>query len=147
MPPSPRDWLPENDLVYFVLDTTVGLDISAITDKYEQGEGRGFPPFHPRMLATLLVYSYTQGCFSSRRIEKCCQRDAAYRVVVQDDVPNFRTISDFRKLHLEELEGLFVQLPRLDTQRARFVAFAAHADYTHRSAARALAAGRAWSAP
>ncbi len=113
LPPSPRDWLPENDLVYFVLDTTAGLEISAITDKYEQGDGRGFPPFHPRMMVTLLLYSYTQGCFSSRRIEKRCQRDAAYRVIVQDDVPNFRTISDFRKLHLTELEGLFVQVLRL----------------------------------
>ena len=112
LPPSPRDWLPEDDLVYFILDTARVLDISAITRKYEQEE-RGFPPYHPRMMVALLLYSYTQGVFSSRRIMKRCERDVAWRVLVQDDVPNFRTISDFRKLHLKELENLFVQVLRL----------------------------------
>ncbi len=113
LPPSPQDWLPEGDLVYFVLDTVRDLDLKAITRKYENGDGRGFPPFHPRMMVTLLLYSYTQGVFSSRRIMKRCERDAAYRVIVHDDAPDFRTISDFRKLHLAELESLFVQVLRL----------------------------------
>lgn len=111
-PPSPRDWLPEDDLVFFVLDVVGDLDISAIQRKYE-AEKRGYPPYHPRMMTTLLLYSYTQGVFSSRRIMKRCERDAAWRVIVQADVPDFRTISDFRKLHLKELEGLFVQVLRL----------------------------------
>lgn len=113
LPPSPSDWLPEDDLVYFVLDTVRDLDLRAITRKYDNGDGRGFPPFHPRMMVALLLYSYTQGVFSSRRIMKRCERDAAYRVIVHEDVPNFRTISDFRKLHLAELEGMFVQVLRL----------------------------------
>jgi transposase len=113
LPPSPSDWLPENDLVYFVLDTVRDLNLKAITRKYESGDGRGFPPYHPRMMVTLLLYSYTQGVFSSRRIMKRCERDAAYRVIVHDGAPNFRTISDFRRLHLAELEGLFVQVLRL----------------------------------
>jgi transposase len=112
LPPSPRDWLPEGDLVYFMLDVVKTLDLSGITRKYE-GEGRGFPPFHPRMMVTLLLYSYCLGVYSSRRIQKRCERDAAYRVLVGEDVPNFRTISDFRKLHLAELEGLFVQVLKL----------------------------------
>jgi transposase len=112
LPPSPRDWLPENDLVFFVLDVVKDLDVSAISRKYEREE-RGFPPYHPRMMTTLLLYSYTQGVFSSRRIMKRCERDASWRVIVQEDVPDFRTISDFRKLHLKELEGLFVQVLRL----------------------------------
>jgi transposase len=113
LPPSPSDWLPEDDLVYFVLDTVRDLNLKPITRKYESGDGRGFPPYHPRMMVTLLLYSYTQGVFSSRRIMKRCQRDAAYRVLVHDDAPNFRTISDFRKLHLAELEGMFVEVLRL----------------------------------
>jgi len=113
LPPSPLDWLPEDDLVYFVLDTVRDLKLKSITRKYENGDGRGFPPYHPRMMVTLLLYSYTQGVFSSRRIMKRCERDAAYRAIVHDDAPNFRTISDFRKLHLSELEGLFVQVLRL----------------------------------
>jgi len=102
LPPSPRDWLPDGDLVYFMLDVVQALDLSAITRKYEK-EDRGFPPYHPRMMVTLLLYSYCVGVYSSRRIQKRCERDAAYRVIVGDDVPNFRTISDFRKLHLPEL--------------------------------------------
>ncbi len=114
-PPSPRDWLPEGDLVYFMLDVVQTLDLSAITRRYEQ-EGRGAPPYHPRMMVTLLLYSYCVGVYSSRRIQKRCERDAAYRVIVGDDVPDFRTISDFRKLHLPELQGLFVDVLKLCAQ-------------------------------
>ena len=112
LPPSPQDWLPEGDLVYFMLDVVGTLDLSAITRKYEQ-EDRGSPPYHPRMMVTLLLYSYCVGVYSSRRIQKRCERDAAYRVIVGNDVPNFRTISDFRKLHLPELQGLFVEVLKL----------------------------------
>ncbi len=115
LPPSPRDWLPDGDLVYFMLDVAQTLDLSAITRKYEK-EGRGFPPYHPQMMVTLLLYSYCVGVYSSRRIQRQCERDAAYRVIVGDDVPNFRTISDFRKLHLAELEGLFVEVLKLCAQ-------------------------------
>ena len=99
-------------LSIFMLDVTQTLDLSAITRKYEK-EDRGFPPFHPRMMVALLLYSYCVGVYSSRRIQKRCERDAAYRVIVGDDVPNFRTISDFRKLHLSEFQGLFVKVLRL----------------------------------
>jgi transposase len=112
LPPSPRDWLPDGDLVYFMLDVVQSLDLLAITHKYEQ-EDRGAPPYHPRMMVTLLLYSYCVGVYSSRRIQKRCERDAAYRVIVGDDIPDFRTISDFRKLHLAELEGLFVEVLKL----------------------------------
>lgn len=112
LPPSPRDWLPDGDLVYFMLDVAHTLDLSAITRKYEK-EDRGAPPYHPRMMVTLLLYSYCVGVYSSRRIQKRCERDAAYRVIVGEHVPDFRTISDFRKLHLPELQGLFVAVLKL----------------------------------
>jgi len=112
LPPSPREWLPEGDLVYFMLDVVKALDLSAITRRYE-AEDRGFPPYHPRLMVTLLLYAYCMGVYSSRRIQKLCERDAAYRVIVGNDVPNFRTISDFRKDHLPALQGLFVQVLRL----------------------------------
>jgi transposase len=112
IPPSTQDWLPENDLVYFLLDVVNELDISAITQKYEQEE-RGFPPFHPRMMVALLLYSYCRGIFSSRKIMQACQERLTYRVITGDDIPDFRTISDFRKLHLKELKRLFVQVLRL----------------------------------
>jgi transposase len=112
LPPSVQDWLPENDLVYFILDTVNELDIWAVTEKYEK-EKRGFPPFHPRMMVTLLLYSYCRGIFSSRKIMQACQERISFKVIVGDDIPNFRTISDFRKLHLKELQQLFVQVLQL----------------------------------
>ena len=112
LPPSVQDWLPENDLVYFILDTVNELDIWAVTEKYEQ-EKRGFPPFHPRMMVALLLYSYCRGIFSSRKIMQACQERISFKVIVGDDIPNFRTISDFRKLHLKELQQLFVQILQL----------------------------------
>ena len=112
LPPSPREWLPEGDLVYFMLDVGQTLALAEITRGYEQ-EDRGFPPFHSRMRVTLLLYAYGLGVYSSRRIQKLGARDAAFRVIVGDDVPNFRTISAFRKDHLGVLQGLFVQVRKL----------------------------------
>ncbi len=115
LPPSVQDWLPENDMVYFLLDTVNELDISAMTQKYEQ-EKRGFPPFHPRMMVALLLYGYCRGVFSSRKIMQACQERISFKVIVGDDIPNFRTISDFRKLHLKEVQQLFVQILQLCRQ-------------------------------
>jgi transposase len=111
-PPSPHDWLPEGDLVYFLLDTVSTLDLTPIFAHYER-ELRGQPPFHPRMMVALLLYCYATGTRSSRRIMRRCQIDVACRVIVGQDVPDFRTISDFRKIHLARLEALFVEVLKL----------------------------------
>src|SRR5215217_3291534 len=111
-PPSPHDWLPEGELVYFLLDTVATLDLSPIFAHYER-ELRGQPPFHPRMMVALLLYRYATGTRSSRRIMRRCHVDVACRVIVGEDVPDFRTISDFRKIHLARLEALFVEVLKL----------------------------------
>jgi transposase len=111
-PPSPHDWLPEGDLVYFLLDTVATLDLSPIFAHYER-ELRGQPPFHPRMMVALLLYCYATGTRSSRRIMRRCHVDVACRVLVGQDIPDFRTISDFRKIHLARLETLFVEVLKL----------------------------------
>jgi transposase len=111
-PPSPHDWLPDGDLVYFLLDTVATLDLSPIFDHYER-ELRGQPPFHPRMMVALLLYCYATGTRSSRRIMRRCHIDVACRVIVGDDIPDFRTISEFRKIHLARLEALFVEVLKL----------------------------------
>ena len=111
-PPSPHDWLPEGDLVYFLLDTVATLDLTPIFAHYER-ELRGQPPFHPRMMVALLLYCYATGTRSSRRIMRRCQVDVACRVIVGEDIPDFRTISDFRKIHLARLEALFVEVLKL----------------------------------
>ncbi len=112
LPPSLRDWLPDNHLVYCVSDVVDQLDLSAIESVYEE-EDRGLPPYHPRMMTKILVYGYCVGVFSSRRIQKRLEEDVAFRVLAAGNQPDFRTISDFRKLHLQALEGLFQQVLRL----------------------------------
>jgi transposase len=111
-PPSPRDWLPEDDLVYFLLDTVASFDLAPFFAYYER-ETRGQPPFHPRMMVCLLLYCYATGTRSSRKIMRRCQVDVACRIIVGEDVPDFRTISDFRKKHLDRLEALFVDVLKL----------------------------------
>ena len=112
LPPSLRDWLPENHLVYFVSDVVDQLDLSAIEAVYEK-EDRGQPPYHPRMMTKILVYAYCVGVFSSRKIQKRLVEDVAFRVLAAGNEPDFRTISDFRKIHLDALQGLFEQVLKL----------------------------------
>jgi transposase len=85
------------------------LDLSAIHAVYEK-EVRGQPPYDPRMMTKLLIYGYCTGVFSSRRIQKRVAEDIAFKVLAAGNEPDFRTISDFRKIHLNALEGLFAQV-------------------------------------
>ena len=112
LPRSLRDWLPEDHLAYFVSDLVDQLDLSAITAVYEDEE-RGYPPYHPVMLTKVLVYAYCVGVFSSRRIQRRLAEDVAFRVLAAGNEPDFRTIADFRKLHLPTLKGFFEQVLRL----------------------------------
>jgi transposase len=112
LPPSLRDWLPEKHLAYFVNDIVDNLDLSAMDAVYGT-EKRGQPPYDPQMMTKVLVYSYCVGVFSSRRIERRLVEDIAFRVLAAGNQPNFRTISDFRKIHLKTLEGLFEQVLKI----------------------------------
>ena len=112
LPPSLREWLPENHLAFFVSDLIDQLDLSAITTVYED-EDRGYPPYHPVMLTKVLVYGYCVGVFSSRRIQQRLVEDVGFRVLAADNHPDFRTIADFRKTHLTALRGFFEQVLRL----------------------------------
>jgi transposase len=111
-PVSPRDALPEDDLVFFLLDLIPQLDLSPFHDHYAQ-ELRGQPPFDATMMATLLVYAYCLGVCSSRKIAAACERNLAFRAIVGNDPPDFRTISDFRKIHLAAFRPLFLEVLRL----------------------------------
>src|ERR1700736_4707483 len=115
LPPSLRDWLPEDHLAYFVCDVVQQLDLSAIEAVYEE-EGRGQPPYHPRMMTKILIYGYCVGVFTSRRMQKKLSEDVGFRVLAAGNQPDFRTISDFRKLHLGALQGLFDQVLQIALQ-------------------------------
>ena len=108
----PSDRLGEGDLVFFLLDTVPQLDLDAFYASYEW-ETRGQPPYDPTMLVCLLLYSYCVGVYSSRKIAQACERNLAFLAIVGDDRPDFRTISDFRKEHLQRLAALFAQVLRL----------------------------------
>jgi transposase len=112
LPPSLRDWLPENHLVYFVSDVVDELDLSAMEAVYGE-ERRGQPPYDPLMMTKVLFYGYCVGVFSSRRIQKRLVEDIAFRVLAAGNQPDFRTLSDFRKIHLETLKGLFEQVLKI----------------------------------
>jgi len=112
MPASLREWLSPDHLAYFISDLVDELDLSAIMSRYE-GEERGYPPYHPRMMVKVLLYAYCIGVPSSRKIARRLQEDIAFRVLSANNTPDFRTISDFRKEHLEALSELFLQVLKL----------------------------------
>jgi transposase len=115
LPPSLRDWLPENHLAHFVSDVVDQLDLRDIESVYEEDE-RGQPPYHPQMMTKILIYGYCVGVFSSRKIQKRLLEDVGFRMLAAGNEPDFRTISDFRKLHLKALQGLFDQLLQIALQ-------------------------------
>jgi len=108
-PPSTRDWLPQNHLVYFLLEVAQQIDITPILDEYDSEKG-GQPPYHPRMMLVLLLYAYGVGVFSSRKILARCETDVAFRVMVGDDIPDFRRIAEFRRRHLVQMQALFLEV-------------------------------------
>jgi len=112
LPPSLREWLPEDHLAFFVSDLIDQLDLAAITTVYEDEE-RGSPPYHPVMLTKVMVYAYCVGVFSSRRMQRRLVEDVAFRVLAAGNQPDFRTIADFRKTHLTTLRGFFEQVLHL----------------------------------
>ena len=112
LPPSLREWLPEDHLAFFVSDLVDQLDLSAIMSAYEDEE-RGYPPYHPVMLTKVVVYGYCLGVFSSRKIQQRLAEDVAFRVLAAGNQPDFRTIADFRKTHLTALRGFFEQVLQL----------------------------------
>lgn len=119
LPPSVRDLVAEGDPAHFVRDLVRDeLDLRAILDTYD--EERGYPPYHPAMMTAVLLYAYTQGVYSSRRIARACQTRVDFMAVTAMQQPDFRTINKFRKRHLEALAGLFGQVLRL-CQRAGMV--------------------------
>jgi transposase len=112
LPPSLREWLPEDHLVYFIIDVVGQLNLSEIYASYG-GDGRGQPPYDPSMMVSLLLYAYSVGVPSSRRIEKATIEDIAFRVISANQHPDHDSICSFRKSHLKTLSGLFVQVLKL----------------------------------
>lgn len=112
LPPDMREWLPDNHLTWFILDAVKQMDISHFYGKYRQ-DGWGGKGFNPSMLVSLLLYAYTQGERSSRKIEALCEENVAYRVLMANLIPDHTTICRFRQNHKSALNGLFLQVLKL----------------------------------
>ena len=113
LPPSPSDWLSDDHQVYFLLDLVNELDLSQILGPAEAKDPRGEKGFDPRMMTMLLLYAYCVGIVSSRKIERACYEDLAFRVLTANQQPDHSRISEFRRRNLDALKGLFVQILRL----------------------------------
>ena len=112
LPASPSDWLSADHQVYFLLDLVDELDLSAIVIPAQSKDPRGEKGFDPRMMTLLLLYAYCVGIVSSRRIERACYEDLAFRVLTGNQQPDHSRISEFRRQNLDALSGLFVQILR-----------------------------------
>src|SRR6266576_7287820 len=120
LPPDLRQWLRDDHLALYVSDVVEALDLSAIMDKYEEGDSRGRPPYHPALMIKLLIYGYCTGRMSSRKLEQATYDDVAFRVLSCNQQPDHDSIAAFRKRHLKELGRLFVQVLQL-CERAELV--------------------------
>ena len=112
LPPSLHEWLPKDRMAHFINDVVDSLDISPIMREYERS-ARGYPPYHPRMMVKILIYGYATGVFSSRKIARKVVEDVAFRMLAAQNTPDFRTINEFRRRHLQAFKELFLQVLQL----------------------------------
>jgi len=115
LPTDMRQWLPEDDLVYFIIDVVGEVDLSAIYKAYDHRRGGG-PAYEPRLMVSLLLYAYCVGLPSSRRIEQATYHSIPFRILTGGLHPDHDTIAAFRQRHLKALAALFVQVLRLCQQ-------------------------------
>jgi transposase len=109
LPPSLREWLPEDHLAWFVLDAVDEIDLSAFYGVYRE-DGWGRAAFEPAMMVALLLYAYAVGERSSRGIERRCREDVAFRVITANRLPDHATIARFRARHEQALAATFTQV-------------------------------------
>ena len=107
LPPSIQDWLPQEHLARFIVETVEQLDLSKIESQYS---GKGKDAYNPQVMLSLLFYGYATGVFSSRKIERATYDSVAFRYISANTHPDHDTIANFRKRFLDELTELFVQI-------------------------------------
>jgi transposase len=96
-PPDMREWLSADHVVHFLIAVIEAMDVSRFEPAKRSGAGRA--AYDPRMLLTLLVYAYAGGVRSSRRIERLCEQDVAFRFICAQDAPDHVTLARFRRRH------------------------------------------------
>ncbi|MEO6197344.1 MAG: transposase [Dehalococcoidia bacterium] len=141
LPPALQDWLPEGDLAWFILDAVAQMNLTVMTRTY-RADGWGPAAYAPAMMVALSLYAYCLGERSSRRIERLCQRDVAFRVITANQGPDHTTIARFRQTHETELATLFTQVLRLCVEAGLLQVGIVALDDTKITANAALASNR-----
>ncbi len=113
LPPSLQEWIPEDDLVHFVIEAVEGMTLWGLK---VNSKGTGSPQYPPKMMLELLVYCYANGLFSSRRIERATYRDVAVRYLTADTHPDHDTIATFRRENLDLIASCFLEVLKLAQQ-------------------------------
>jgi transposase len=112
LPPDIRNWLNDDHLAYFIIDAVGQMDIRPFYRSYRE-DGRGGQGFEPSMMVCLILYAYSVGERSSRKVERLCEHDVAFRVIAANAKPDHATIARFRKDHCDLFETLFLEILRL----------------------------------
>jgi len=107
LPPDLKDWLPEDDLAHFIVAAVERVPLAAFKVNKQAG---GKPQYHPQLMLALLIYSYANGIFSSRRIERATHRDIGVRFVAANTHPDHDTIAVFRQTNKAAFEAAFLQV-------------------------------------
>jgi transposase len=115
LPPDVRDWLPDGHLAWFVLDAVAGMDLSEFYGAY-RADGVGRRAYDPAMMVALLLYGYSRGVRSARKLERACEEDVAFKMIAMLETPDHATIARFVERHEQALAELFGQVLGLCAQ-------------------------------
>lgn len=141
LPVDMRDWVPENDLVHFVISAVETMELGSAR---VNTRGSGSKQYPPAMLLALMIYCYANGLFSSRRIERATYRDIAVRYVTGNTHPDHDTICRFRRENGALVREAFAQVLRLAREMKLLKVGTVAVDGTHikANASKHLALGR-----
>jgi transposase len=109
LPPDPREWLPSEHFAWFVIDNVAVMDLDPFYGAY-RADGHGRAAYEPSVLVALLLYCWSRGVRTSRRIERACVEDVACRVIAAHQQPDHATIARFVERHERALAGLFSEV-------------------------------------
>ena len=110
LPPSLNDFLDENHPARMINDIVDRLDLATLENRYGT---MGQPPFHPRMMVKVIIYGFTVATFSSRKLQRACRENLAFKFLAGMQTPAFKTFIEFRRRHREDMKAVFVQTAKL----------------------------------
>ncbi len=107
LPRDLQDWLPADDIAHFIVAAVERVRLGAFRTNPQAG---GKPQYHPRLMLALLIYSYANGIFGSRRIERATWRDIGARFIAANTHPDHDTIATFRRTSKTAFEAAFLEV-------------------------------------